>query len=386
MIKKLAIIGKGTAGAQAAAHFVRWMPGTKIEWHFDPSIPTKAVGEGTNLVLPRTMAENFAFGHRDLGAVEGSFKIGIYKEGWGKQGKPFFHDFPAPSVGYHFNAKKLQEYILKMLEGKVSFVEKNTKAEEVDADYVVDCSGKPESLEGYNEAECIPLNAVKVFHCDWDFVKFNWTLTIARPHGWVFGIPLQTRCSIGYMYNNTLTTEEEIDEDVQAILNAYELQCSRTVGFPFKSYTKTVNFTDRIAYNGDKSFFLEPLEATSTGSMDQVNRLAFDIMHKNMSTDDAHYKYDKMLDEIYNMIMLHYYAGSPFQSKFWDFAQGCAAKKMEQAKGDTHFKATIKRVLATKSYMDAKNGPEYGTWWDGSFYQNIHGLGIADKLKMHFKV
>jgi len=387
MTKKIAIIGRGTAGAQAAAHFFRWVPDCEIEWHFDPNTPTKAVGEGSNLVMPRTMAQNFGFGHRDLGAIEGTFKTGIYKEGWGAEGKPFFHDFRAPSVAYHFNAVKLQEYIFDLLKDKVKIVEANTNPEDIDADFVVDCSGKPSDLTEYEVADCIPLNAVKVFHCDWDFPTFNWTLTIARPYGWVFGIPLQGRCAVGYMYNKDFNTVEDINEDVQKVLQAYELTCTREVAFEFQSYTRKQNFTDRVAYNGDKSFFLEPLEATSTHTMDKVNRLAFDVMNKNLTAEQAGKQYADFLDEVYNMIMLHYYAGSQFNTPFWDMAVQKANKKMDKAKFNPEFRTILQRGLNLRSYLEAEEGKaEYGTWWEGSFQQNIQGLGLVEKLKTEFSL
>ena len=44
-MKKIAIIGKGTAGAQSVIHFLRHMSDCEIEWHYDPIISPQAVGE-----------------------------------------------------------------------------------------------------------------------------------------------------------------------------------------------------------------------------------------------------------------------------------------------------------------------------------------------------
>ena len=109
-MKKLAIIGRGTAGSLAAAHFLRhtdW----EIDWYFDNDIKPQAVGEGSNLILPNFLKNCLNFEHHDLSKIDGSFKASIYKEGWGK-GQGFHHTFAPPLLSYHFNANKLQDYIL----------------------------------------------------------------------------------------------------------------------------------------------------------------------------------------------------------------------------------------------------------------------------------
>jgi len=54
MKKKLAIIGKGTAGCYALSHFMRWTD-WEIDLIHDPDIKPQAVGEGSDLVLPASL-------------------------------------------------------------------------------------------------------------------------------------------------------------------------------------------------------------------------------------------------------------------------------------------------------------------------------------------
>ena len=100
-MKKVAIIGKGTAGAQSVIHFLRHTSGCEIEWHYDPSIPTQAVGEGSLLTLPINMYGNLNFNYADLDAVDGTLKTGIYKSGWGKDLPNFLHSFPVQNMELH---------------------------------------------------------------------------------------------------------------------------------------------------------------------------------------------------------------------------------------------------------------------------------------------
>jgi hypothetical protein len=384
---KVALIGKGTAGCQAAAHLFTYMPTHELDWYFDPETKPQAVGEGSNLVMPRAMYATLNLNYEQLmREVDGSLKLGIYKSNWGKTGKDFIHFFPPPSTAIHFNALKLQDFIFEKLskEARINVIEKNVKPEDVDADYVMDCSGRPKTLEEYSVPRFIPVNSVHVNQCYWDFPRLNYTITEARPYGWVFGIPLQNRCSIGYLYNDKINTLEEVKEDINVVIDKYKLQKSDTTNsFSFGNYYRKQNFKDRIAYNGNASFFLEPLEATSTAMMDYIQRMAWDIWHGNMAPDTANQKYAQHLNEIERTIMLHYFAGSVFKTDFWEYAQERGQRCMEEAMKDPRF---------VYHFYAAKNGKkenevvfsvntEYGTWWEGSFIQNIPGLGILKDLE-----
>jgi len=382
-MKKLVVLGRGTAGAQAMAHFARWMPECELEWHFDPKIPTQSVGEGSTLTFPSNMFDNFGFTHGDLAKVEGTFKTGISKDGWGKTGKPHFHDFFPPSVAYHFNAVKLQDHIFSILKDKVKIVEENTSSSEIDADFIMDCSGKPSTLEKFHVPKYIPVNSVYVTQCYWDYPAFQYTINDARKHGWVFGIPLQGRCSIGYMYNKDISTIEEVKEDVKFMFEKYNLTPSETTNsFSFNNYIRKRNYTDRIVYNGNASFFLEPLEATSVGVMNLIQRQAYDVWNKKLSLEEANYNYLEELIRIERFIMMHYYAGSSFKTPFWEFAQERGSRCMEDLKKDKQFikMFKIQKELQSLNICKDYGKIEYSQWWLGSLFQTIRGLDIQDDL------
>jgi hypothetical protein len=380
MRKRIAILGRGTAGMLALTHFHKWAPANcEVELHYDPAIKPQTVGEGSTLDFPLALYNNLGFIPTQLEHVDGSFKAGIWKTGWG-DGKEYMHHFPPPNVGYHFNAVKLQEYILDLLKDKVKIVEGNTTALTVDADFVMDCSGKPASYEDFNLTESIPVNAVHVTHCYWDHAKFQHTLTIARPYGWVFGIPLQNRCSIGYLYNNKINTLEEVKEDVKQVFADYNLTPSTDYNtFEFKNYYKKKNFTGRVAYNGNASFFLEPLEATSIALMNQILKMAYDSWFNNTSLDLLNDDYDMVLKEIETMIMLHYFSGSVFKTPFWDFAQERGKKIVARAKNDNKFNEFVEQSMIDNHTLLRMDG-SYGTWGKLSFKQNLENLNLYEKI------
>ena len=388
-MKKLAIIGRGTAGCFAAIHFLRYTD-WDIDFYYDPGIKPQTVGEGVSLIPLSTLRECLGFRHSDLKYVDGVFKTGIMKTGWGS-GIDFQHSFPPPNVAYHFNAVKLQEYIISKIfsSSRLNIIEKNITANDVDSDFVMDCSGKPDNFEDFNTDISIPVNAVHVTQCYWDYARFQHTLTIARPHGWVFGIPLQNRCSIGYMYNHNISTLDEVKEDVKQIFADYNLTPSTDHNtFRFNNYYRKENHQGRVSYNGNASFFLEPLEATSIVTMIDICRQSFDIWYDGCPKELANELYTRNMINIEHMIMLHYLSGSTFKSQFWDFAKERAIKNIEcllRSDSASHF---IPMYEESKSFDWKINSEkvnefgDFGTWNIYSMAENFNSkaLNLYDKL------
>ena len=182
-MKKITIVGRGTAGCLAAIYFAK-QTDWHIDWVYDPNIKQQAVGEGTNLLVPTRLYEDLGFNVVDLQSIFGMPKLGIRKLNWGTVNDDFTHDFPGGLHGYHFNAVMLQDFIIEKLKAAKRM---NFKADHIDdldsldSDFVVDCSGKPTDFSDYEIRNEIPVNAVSVRQCPWQGARFTQTLTIARP-------------------------------------------------------------------------------------------------------------------------------------------------------------------------------------------------------------
>lgn len=384
-MKKLIVVGRGTVGCFTVAHFLRWTD-WEIEWMYDSEIKPAAVGEGTTLTIPRNLHNTVNFMNSDMSDVQATLKLGIWKRGWGEAGTEFYHSFPVGHTGMHFNALVLQEYLFEKLikNPRVTINENNvTSYDDLDSDYVMVCTGSPnkEDLDKhFNIKQSIPVNSCKVFHSPWDFPKFDCTVTFARQHGWVFGIPLQNRCSVGYLYNKDYATEEEIESDVQDVLKEFNLTPNRTNKLSFNNYVRKRNFNQKVCYNGNSSFFLEPLEATSTTIADDINRLAYDMWCGNITLTHANERYNTMLSNVESMICMHYMSGSSYKNKFWEYAKSLGTSKIqEEFKNKTEFFEIIKATLASQSELDFFDN-EVGTWNINSYKTNIKNLGIVDQL------
>ena len=77
MKKKIAIIGKGTAGSLAFNHFANF-GNFEVECYFDSSIKEQSVGEGAPLNLGRTLYESLGLEYEDDITKEDINDIKIY--------------------------------------------------------------------------------------------------------------------------------------------------------------------------------------------------------------------------------------------------------------------------------------------------------------------
>jgi hypothetical protein len=270
------------------------------------------------------------------------------------------------------------------MDPRVTIIDKNvTDHSTIDSDFVFDCSGKPSEFSNHVVSESIPVNSVHVTQCYWDVPKFNYTLTIARPYGWVFGIPLKNRCSIGYLYNNKVNNVEEVKEDVAEIFRLYKLTPSQdTNSFSFGNYFRKENFQGRSVYSGNASFFLEPLEATSIFCMNQIQFMALSHWRGGIPVEDANREYSKLLNNVEDIIMLHYMT-STYDTAFWSMARERAVARLKNSlgvAGSDLLKAHVAGIANPSPTADPLRIPSCGSWNHLAFKQNLDNLGITRDL------
>lgn len=385
MKRKLTVVGRGTVGCSSILHFLRWTD-WEIDWVFDPKIIPTAVGEGTNLLLPAALARNMCFDSVDMLKVQSTPKLGVWKRNWGATGKDFYHPFLSGQTGIHFNAVDLQNYIFdKVRENpRIRAIEQHAvDYENLDSDFVLVCTGSPTENDlttDFDLHKNIPVNSCIVFQCPWEYPKFHFSVTFAKKYGWVFGIPLTNRCAIGYVHNYQYATEEQIKEDVQDILDEFKLVPARSNSLKFRNYSRKQNFSTKVCFNGNASYFLEPLEATSTGFADYVNRWAYDLWNGNKSLSLVNAAYKGEINAVESMICMHYAAGSIYDNEFWKYAQTLGIEKMDQNFCQkTIFANIVKTAICTDEMYEKTT--EVSFWPVPSYRANIAGLGLEKTLK-----
>ena len=261
---KVAIIGKGLAGILTAMAWKAHYPATEIEIYYDPDAPIEPVGSGSwpnllDLITEFQTTNPECWPTWREGEWDQTVKTGISYKGWGQD---WFHDFGINRVAMHFDPKMfcddMSQYF-KCIPKRVGY--------NIDADYIYDCGGSPfsgrecssESFDRYTLLQN-PLNRVLLAETDPYTSVYCTTDSIATKDGWSFVIPLQSRTSVGYMFNSDITTDEEALDNFAEQFGEHKLIGYRS----FHNYMANNPVMDgRIFMNGNKYFFIEPLEATS---------------------------------------------------------------------------------------------------------------------------
>jgi len=375
---KITIVGAGNAGCFTALHYAMFTRhiDCEVELVHNPDILPEPVGQATFPNEPELLDNALGFNwHNNF--IHATPKTGILYEGWGKKNKSFFHPFPADSVGLHLCPVELQREILQS--GLFKVRESNVlDPKDVDADYVFDCRGRPDDLTDYDDL-INPLNAAIIARPNWDTGKTLWTRTVATPDGWTFIIPThfysQSRGgSAGYLYNSDITSKEEAENNFQ---DQFDVDVREAKYINFKSYIAKNPVVDgRIFLNGNRLFFLEPLEATAIHTSLQWARECFTVsVIKERTTQDIVKYIRKHINEIQNFILWHYQFGSKYDTPFWDYAKTLADNTSKDMKFDILLQQVDGMSLEDIKFGEmVSNNPDYGAWHRSSMKNWISGV------------
>ena len=353
---KIAVVGGGNAGCLTALHYsfhTRFADFIEIELIHNPDILPEPVGQATTLDPPQLLwgALNFDWYHNPIHAT---FKSGILYEGWGKKNDQIFHRFPADRMAMHFCPWELQESILKS--GWFKVTEGDVDPKDVDADYVFDCRGKPKDFSDYEELKN-PTNACIVAKPNWDTTKTFWSRHVATPDGWTFIIPTvedspSRNGSVGYCYNSNITSQEDAENNM---LEMFDVDITRHISY--KNYVaKNPVIDNRIFLNGNRLFFLEPLESTAIEAYLAVGRFLLDAILLDGSIGKAEINIKEYVNQLQNFVLWHYQAGSKYNTLFWEYAQKFKFN-------DSNFSMLVEESRSKDLFHDMNSvGIRYGQW------------------------
>lgn len=379
MKKSLGVIGAGSAGILSLAHFINILGN---DWDIvsihNPKIDPIGIGESTNPSFMETMELGLDFSMvDDLKHLDATYKFATRYKEW----KSDYVDSPllAGRCAIHFNTHKLRDFAFKkfaklwpekfkVLEGNVDSVEnivigldlvKDIAVKVVvdnvayQFDYIIDCRGFPKDYSDYTVCK-MPVNHGlvhnKMIPGDW-----NYTGHRATPHGWMFEIPLQTRQSYGYLFNDTITTIEEAKNVFSKIINVPIDELDSTE-YKFKSYYCNNPANGRIYKNGNSFGFFEPMSATSLWMYAGLNRLYENEIKANEAgkplpqafTNDLAIKQAQAAQEL---ICFFYHGGSNHDTEFWRHATGIAKEFLSSR----NFVQQLKAVMTEP----ARNGTPF---------------------------
>ena len=360
---KVSIVGGGNAGVFTALHYAHYTKGLEIELIHNPLISPEPVGQATLLDPPKLLWGALGFNWYN-NPIHATMKSGILYEGWGKLNDKVFHDFHADNMAMHFCPSEMQKSILNS--GLFKVIEDDVDPKDVDADYVFDCRGKPKDFSNYEELKN-PINAVILGKPNWDITSW-WTRSVATPDGWTFIIPAQkdspsySGC-IGYLYNSKITTKERAESN---FLEMFDVEISDYLNF--NNYVaKDPVVDDRIFLNGNRLFFLEPLEATALQTHLEWARYVFDmLLTKSISMGEGKKNIRDYIERVQNFVLWHYQFGSKYDTPFWDYAKSLTIKN-DEFDNMVNFSKNMTRQEVTTVDVDYSQWQPYAfkLWYDG---------------------
>ena len=376
---KISVVGGGNGGCFTALYLAWHRKDIEVELIYNPEVLPERVGQATLLDPPKLLwaALGFDWYHNPIHAT---MKSGILYEGWGQVNEEVFHPFPPQSMAMHYCPWEMQASVLKSGHFKVTHGEVDPK--DVDADYVFDCRGKPDDFSEY-EYLINPINACVLGKPKWNTSRNPWSRHVATPDGWTFVIPTRYKSPshdfcVGYCYNSDITQQEVAEHN---FLEKFDVDVTKHV--KFRNYVaKNPMLDDRIILNGNRLFFLEPLESSSTQTYIQwADYIMKNILTKEVSSSDASNECRKYVRELQNFVLWHYNCGSKYDTPFWDYAKSLTFKDKEFDSMLYESRSYDKYGIIPKSFGGHSMEVEdcfYGQWTPYSF--KVWDQGMKTKL------
>lgn len=245
---------------------------------------------------------------------------------------------------YHFNAAEVAKFLTQYsIKRSVQHIQDNVidvhKRDDgsinaislensglLEGDFFIDCSGQRALLIG---------NAMQIGYEDWSHylpvdravTVFSelpehippYTHSIARPHGWQWCIPLQSRVGNGYVYSSESLSDEDAKHFLVNNIEKKAINDPRTVRFK-TGKRKTFWYKNCLAI-GLSSGFLEPLESTSIHLAMKGALNFLELFPSCSSIEENAKEYNRLMDIEYqcirDFIIIHYSLSNRKDTVFW---------------------------------------------------------------------
>ena len=367
---KVSVVGGGNAGVFTALYLSHYVKGIEVDLIYNPKIPPERVGQATILDPPKMLWNALRFNWYD-NPIHATFKSGILYEGFGNVNDKVFHDFPADGMAMHYCPWEMQKYVLNS--GIFKVIEDDVDPKEIDADYVFDCRGKPDDFSNYHQI-VNPTNAAILAKPNWDTSKAYWSRHVATPDGWTFVIPTALDSpsrsgGVGYCYNSNITSKEDAEKNM---LEMFDVEITKHVSY--NNYVaKNPVIDDRIILNGNRLFFIEPLESSATETYIEIPKYIMKYGDAG-GLGNAIKEYIKYTQ---NFILWHYQFGSKYDTPFWNYA---SSLKFIDPKFDSIMRS-CKNMTMLDVQFDERGGsdPCYGQWTKFAFKCWYDGMTKKEK-------
>ena len=370
-LKKIIIVGGGTAGLTTALILKTRFESIDIEIIKSNQIGIIGVGEGTTEHWSDFMKMCGITQKELIQETDATFKFGVMFKDW--TSKPYFHfidgdqrytvgqyelyyayhisqgtsfqDMLSPLIWnnrvahdsdvnqYHFNTLKLNDFLIKKCkEKKIKFIEDiiedvkvTDKIESLKgqkqtytADFYIDCTGFKKLLISKLNAKWksfnLLMNEAIAFQTP-DTNNYNcWTLSQAMDAGWMWRIPTYGRWGNGYVYNNNYINKDQAKAEIEKTLG-HSIDVAKNIKFQDGALDKC--WVKNCVAIGLSAIFAEPLEASSISvSLHQAFLLCHHLHNYNEKVITKYNEqWSAICNNVRNFIAIHYLINK--DTPFW---------------------------------------------------------------------
>jgi tryptophan halogenase len=250
---------------------------------------------------------------------------------------------------YHFDATLYARFLrsyaeqrgVRRVEGKVERVVQNPDSGDIEAlaldngqtltgELFFDCTGFSALLlgktlgVGYHDwSHWLPCDAAQAVACTHAGPLLPYTRSTARPSGWQWRIPTQSRTGNGHIYSRAFMDDGEATEILLANLDGEVMGTPRQIRFT-AGHRHTFWKNNCIAI-GLSAGFLEPLESTSIYLIQEgISRfiaLFPDASLPAVVRDEYNRHMRTEFEQVRDFIILHYKATERDDTPFWDYCR-----------------------------------------------------------------
>lgn len=395
-IKKIKVVGSGTAGLMAATFIKSVCKDLEVEIYRDPTLQPLIVGESTQPYLSKYFDTVFGDNKDWISHCNATYKFYVKHNNWNYKGHewifPFCHEhltsdidcenkiftynednLPSSALyAYHLQSTKLQPLLLQKCETlDINIYNQHVKDTSLLAnlhEFVVDCRGFRGQDSRIRASRAIINDYALAGHIPFSEKRY-FTQTFAHSVGWSWEIPLQDQLGVGRVFSTKYLSIEEAKKEMY---KWYGLENLYEVRFPSRYNPNPWNRNSLKI--GGAAVFIEPLESTT------LTIISFMLESFCKLLKDNNFTISNKLQSIYNfgfrnMIENHisyvegaYCISSRRDSPYWQYVtqfQDWYLKKLEK-KGwpifygkygyNKFFNAFGKRYLANNIKLRKNNG------------------------------
>jgi tryptophan halogenase len=348
----ITIVGAGTTGYLTTLYLCKNYPELKITWIYPEDNKPIGVGEATVPDVTHFLHDLGIDAKIILNKLNGSLKLGIRFEDFYEKGTVIYHPFgvseeesfdlkycmehkivPDDILDYeeiatHFDVRELMLYLDEVMKDLPNLtIDRRyvNSVEEIQEDFIVDCTGFSRSLYDYkfkSIADKVPNNRALVYrgqYTDKQKQKVPYTNCVGADYGWIWETPLNETIAFGYVHDDTYDVKDEFVKHLEKHFDTVDESLIRSV--PMITGRNTEHMVQigskTVVAIGLSSFFIEPLESTGLYLVAYGVKTLNSYLQGEFTMEEYNTVYNKEFDVILDFIVAHY-KFSKRDNEYWN--------------------------------------------------------------------